>query len=153
MGRDSHLTLFSPQCLINGRPRSTIETPEPNYKKIWNKIYIKKEISNIMQQIYIIQYLVDRYYAIHLCNLDWRVGCTTFTSMGYIWRTSFNSGRVFINIFLVFIRIRLISGGLEPVLIHANKLCLAPYYKQFITNIKMYDHTINIVYFMSAESK
>ena len=36
---------------------------------------------------------------------------------------------------LVCIRNRLISGGLEPVLIHAKKLCLASYYIQFSTNI------------------
>ena len=38
---------------------------------------------------------------------------------------------------------RLISGGLEPVLIHTNKkICLSSYYIQFSMNIKMYNHKI-----------
>ena len=47
-----------------------------------------------------------------------------------------------VNIFLVFIRNRLISGVLEPVLIHTKKLYLASNYIQFSTNIKVYNHKI-----------
>ena len=43
-----------------------------------------------------------------------------------------------VKMFLVLIRNRLISGGLKPVLIHTKKTCLASYYIQFSTNIKMY---------------
>ena len=32
---------------------------------------------------------------------------------------------------------RLISAGLEPVLSHTEKACIASYYKQFSTNIKI----------------
>ena len=39
-------------------------------------------------------------------------------------------------IFLLFIRNQLKSSGLEPVLIHTKKLCLASYYIQFSTDIK-----------------
>ena len=38
--------------------------------------------------------------------------------------------------FPVSLRIRLISGGLEPVLSHTEILCLASSYIQFSTNIK-----------------
>ena len=47
-----------------------------------------------------------------------------------------------ISYFLVFIRNRLISVGLEPVFIHMKKLCLASYYIQFSTYIKMYNQII-----------
>ena len=35
------------------------------------------------------------------------------------------------------LRNRLISGGLEPVLIHTEKSCMTSYYRQFPTNIKI----------------
>ena len=46
------------------------------------------------------------------------------------------------NIFPVWLRNRLISAGLEPVLIHTEKLCIASYYIQFYTGLKMYNHNI-----------
>ena len=42
--------------------------------------------------------------------------------------------------FPVSFRNRLISSGLEPVLINTEKLCIASYYIKFSTNIKMYNH-------------
>ncbi len=39
---------------------------------------------------------------------------------------------------------RLISAGLEPVLRHTEKLCIASYYVQFYTYIKMYNYKIKI---------
>ena len=44
--------------------------------------------------------------------------------------------------FPVSLRNRLISGGLEPVVSHTEKLCLASYYIQFSTNVKMYNQKI-----------
>ena len=52
--------------------------------------------------------------------------------------------------FLVFIRNLLISSGLEPVIIHTKKLCLASYYNQFSKNIKMYNHKIKTSVFARA---
>ncbi len=49
--------------------------------------------------------------------------------------------------YLVCIRYRLISRRLEPVLIHTKKLCLASYYIQFSTNIKIYHHKIKTCFF------
>ena len=43
-----------------------------------------------------------------------------------------------VNTFPVSLRNRKISGGLEPVLRHTEKICIASYYIQFSTNIKMY---------------
>ena len=71
------------------------------------------------------------------------------------------------KVFLVFIRNRLKSGELEPVLRHTKKLCLASYYIKFSTNLKMYNykiknlkpllspclrHVVVIEHFTSAES-
>ena len=56
------------------------------------------------------------------------------------WRSKERrSSQQVIMLVLVFIRIRLISGGLEPVFIHTKNLSLASYYIQFSTNIKMYN--------------
>ena len=41
------------------------------------------------------------------------------------------------------LRHRLISGGLEPVLSHTEKSCIASYYKQLSTNNEIKNHTIN----------
>ena len=43
----------------------------------------------------------------------------------------------------VWIRNRLISDGLKPVLSHTEKLCIASYYRQFSTNIEIKNHKIN----------
>ena len=45
-------------------------------------------------------------------------------------------------------RNRLISGGLEPVLSYTEKLCLASYYIQFSTKMKMYNHKIKISFYL-----
>ena len=39
--------------------------------------------------------------------------------------------------FLVWLRNRLISAGLESVLSHIEKLCIASFYRQFSSNIKI----------------
>ena len=44
--------------------------------------------------------------------------------------------------FPVWLRNRLISAGLEPVLSHTEKSFIISYYIQFSTNIKMYNHNI-----------
>ena len=41
---------------------------------------------------------------------------------------------------------RLSSGGLEPFLSHTKKLCLASYYIQFSTNMKMYNLRLKPVF-------
>ena len=43
----------------------------------------------------------------------------------------------------LWLRNRLISAGLEPVLSHTEKLCLALYYRQFSTNTKIKKHRLN----------
>ncbi len=54
-------------------------------------------------------------------------------------------------IIVIFIQTRLMSGKLEPVFILTKKtLCLALYYIQFSTNIKMYNHKIKTS-FLSLE--
>ena len=40
----------------------------------------------------------------------------------------------------VWIRNRIISAGLEPILSQTEKLCLASYYKQFSMNIEIKNH-------------
>ena len=47
-----------------------------------------------------------------------------------------------VNFLPVWLRNWLISAGLEPVLIHTEKLCIASYYIKFSTNIKMYNNKI-----------
>ena len=54
-----------------------------------------------------------------------------------------------INIFLVFIQNQLISGGIELVLIHTKKLCLASYHIQFSLSIKMYNYKIKTSFLAS----
>ena len=44
--------------------------------------------------------------------------------------------------FSVWLRNRLISGGLEQVLNHTENLCIALYYIKFSTKIEMYNHKI-----------
>ena len=51
--------------------------------------------------------------------------------------------QLLLNSFPVWLRNRLISGGLEPVLSNTEKLCIASYYIQFSMNIKMNHHKIN----------
>ena len=41
---------------------------------------------------------------------------------------------------------KFISGGLEPVLSQTEKLCIASYYIQFSTNIKMYNLKIKTIF-------
>ena len=45
------------------------------------------------------------------------------------------------------LRNRFISGGLEPVLSHTEKLCITSYYIQFSVNVKVYKHTIKISFY------
>ena len=54
------------------------------------------------------------------------------TSPKVPWRTNKS-----LIIFPVRLRNRLISTGLEPVLSHTEKSCIASYYTQFSTNIKI----------------
>ena len=42
-----------------------------------------------------------------------------------------------VNYFTVWLRNRLKSAGLEPILSHTEKSCIVSYYKQFSTNIKI----------------
>ena len=56
-----------------------------------------------------------------------------------------------VKYFLVFIGNLLISVGLEPVLIHKKKICLASYYIEFSTNIKC-TSGFSLAHFISAES-
>ncbi len=57
-----------------------------------------------------------------------------------------------VNYFLVLIRNRLISCGLEPVISNTKKLCLASYYILFSTNIIMHNHMIKNSYIARAFS-
>ena len=41
----------------------------------------------------------------------------------------------------------LLSGGLEPVLSHTEKLCIASYYEQLSAVIKMYNYKIKTSFF------
>ena len=50
-------------------------------------------------------------------------------------------------VFPVSLRNRLISGGLEPVLGHTEKFCLASYYIQFSTIIRKNSFNLIIVHF------
>ena len=50
-----------------------------------------------------------------------------------------------INIFLVLLRSRLLSAGLEPVLSQTEKLCIESIYRQFSTNIKIKKIIINLL--------
>ena len=48
------------------------------------------------------------------------------------------------RIHILWIRNRIISAGLEPVLSHTEKSCLPSYYRQFSMNIEIKNHKINI---------
>ena len=55
-------------------------------------------------------------------------------------KTVFKETVMQVNIISVWLSNRSISVGLEPVLSHTDKLCIASFYIQFSTNIKMYNH-------------
>ena len=83
--------------------------------------------------------------------VDGLLGCLILVAVGFFIsdrttrkkKTSVTSKPGIIMWFLVFIRIRWI----EPVLIHTKKLCLASYFIQLSTNIKMYNHKIKTSFF------
>ena len=84
--------------------------------------------------------------------------CSTLGGRGH-WTVYYSSSQSFIimfsyslkpvksteeiNTFPVWLRILLISDRLEPVLSHIEKSCIAAYYRQFFTDIKMKNHKID----------
>ena len=99
---------------------------------------INAKLSNNFYNFHFLCTPLNGFFLVAFQFTHWGVQIFLMKGWIYIWH-----GQTFLRKYLkycfipVWLRNRLISAGLEPVLSHTEKLCIVSYYIQFSSNIKM----------------